>query len=89
MSGDIGAERLDGAREMWGDYGEMWGDIPSESERPHAPGRDGSVQDCSRVVSHPLGRARYGEMWGDEGRHRVSLTLWERGACVCWRRGDN
>ena len=46
----------------------MWGDIPSESERPHAPGRDGSVQDCSRVVSRPLGRARYGEMWGDAWR---------------------
>jgi len=37
MWGDIGPEPLDGAREMWGDYGEMWGDIPSESERPHAP----------------------------------------------------
>ena len=32
---------------------------------------------------------RYGEMWGDVGRHRVSRILSEGGACVCWRRGDN
>ena len=103
--GKGGSERLDGARERGGlgewcvrwncgeaswAAAERFACVPSKRKLPHSPRRDGSVQDCSMSVSHPLGGRRVrvpgGGGPGEGGRGRTSALETARSEAANSRR---